>query len=99
MMLLQTDAYYQIGGWPEDLVGWGGEDDIISHKISKLLTNKSFPHSVYHLPHYRSVYDWSDHPEFQNNCEKMNRILRLSDSDLVLLCSQQKELLIRKTVE
>jgi len=89
-LIIRKKPFYYIGGWPEEMIGWGGEDDVISYKIDRFLTKKSFPNYIYHLPHARTVYDWYDHPEFKNNCDKMNNVFKLADDELIEYCEKSK---------
>ena len=29
--MIRRDCFFDIGGWPEEFIGWGGEDDIFSY--------------------------------------------------------------------
>lgn len=86
ILIIKKDSFFEIGGWPQEMIGWGGEDNVLSYKIEQLLSHQSFNHFVYHLPHDRTSFDWYDHPEYQENCNKMNRILEMSKSELIDYC-------------
>lgn len=49
--IFRRDAIYKIGGWSEDFIGWGGEDDFQSDKVERFLKFKEMDSRVYHLFH------------------------------------------------
>ncbi len=98
MLLIRKDAFFYIGGWPEEMKGWGAEDDVLAYKIDRFLTKKSFKNFIYHLPHERTVYDWYDHPEFKNNCDKMNKVFELTDQALVKYCEEGKNQMLESSL-
>jgi predicted glycosyltransferase involved in capsule biosynthesis len=49
--LFNKDSYFSIGGYPEEFVGWGGEDNAMTLKINTLLKYKEIDNKVYHLYH------------------------------------------------
>jgi predicted glycosyltransferase involved in capsule biosynthesis len=51
MVIMKKEAFLKIGGWPEEFIGWGGEDNFVTHKIEKFLKFKEMPYTCYHLPH------------------------------------------------
>ena len=91
IMIIRKNALFHIGGWPEEMIGWGAEDNTISYKIERFLGKKSYSNYIYHLPHERLVYDWNSHPEFKNNCEKMNNVFDMTDNELILYCENSKK--------
>lgn len=57
MCMFSRSAFEQIGGWDERFVGWGGEDEALCHKISKILQKdryKTLDFTSFHLYHARS---------------------------------------------
>jgi glycosyltransferase involved in cell wall biosynthesis len=56
-------TFLKLNGWDEDMVGWGGEDDLMSHKISVSIPRRiKLSFDIYHLYHkpsgiVRDVYD------------------------------------------
>ncbi|EMS71970.1 glycosyltransferase family 2 protein [Ruminiclostridium cellobioparum] len=89
-LIIKRKPFWKIGGWPEEFIGWGGEDNIMSYKIDRFLSKKWFPNSIYHLPHKRSEFDWYNHPEYQKNYAKMQDIVELTDDKLVEYCKNSR---------
>ena len=80
IIMYRKDAIYKIGGWCEDFIGWGGEDDYQSHKSKKLLTHYESSGRCYHLWHHRGEPDRKWYPR---TLELLNRLVSLSDNDLI----------------
>jgi hypothetical protein len=58
VVVFSRDAFERVGGWDEDFVGWGGEDDMMTFKVEAAgLKAASMPYRCYHLWHHRSPPD------------------------------------------
>lgn len=58
VVIFSREAFERVGGWDEDFVGWGGEDDMMTFKVVAAgLKTASMPFRCYHLWHNRSVPD------------------------------------------
>jgi hypothetical protein len=55
--MFRKDALAKIGGWSEDFIGWGGEDDFQTIKVKNFLTWTELPSRCYHLFHNREQPD------------------------------------------
>ncbi|MGF1748333.1 galactosyltransferase-related protein [Vibrio cionasavignyae] len=96
MVLIRKSNFVQIGGWPEEFWGWGGEDDVFAYKIERFLKFKTFKNPVYHLYHKRTTYETvAENPEYLANCEAMDRIIRYTDTQLIDYCMKSKEALVK----
>jgi predicted glycosyltransferase involved in capsule biosynthesis len=51
IVIMKKEAFLKIGGWPEEFIGWGGEDNFVTLKIEKFLKFKEMSYTCYHLPH------------------------------------------------
>ena len=51
IIMFKKEKLYEIGGWNEDFIGWGAEDDFQSLKVAKFLTHTTLPNRCYHLYH------------------------------------------------
>jgi len=57
-VVFSRDAFERVGGWDEDFVGWGGEDDMMTFKVEAAgLRSAMMPSRCYHLWHQRVVPD------------------------------------------
>ena len=57
MTIFRKDAYERIGGYHEDFIGWGGEDDFQAIKVKNLLEWYEQPGRCYHQYHDREAPD------------------------------------------
>jgi len=81
IIFYRKEAIYKIGGWEEQFIGWGGEDDFQSHKSKQLLTCfEQMGTTCYHLWHERGVPDqkWYD-----RNLKLLNRLIVLPKDELI----------------
>jgi predicted glycosyltransferase involved in capsule biosynthesis len=87
--MFRKDAINKIGGWNEDFIGWGGEDDFVSIKVKHYLTYTELPHKCYHLHHNRPAPDMKF---YQRNLQLLNKLAAMSKEDLmkVTINSTQK---------
>lgn len=79
IVFYKKEAIFKIGGWSEDFIGWGGEDNFQEFKTKKLLTWHEEPNRCYHLYHERGA------PEptyYQRTMELLNKLMSLNDTDL-----------------
>ncbi len=81
IIMYRKDAIYKIGGWCEDFIGWGGEDDYQSHK-SKIFLNfyEQMSTTCYHLWHERGA---PDPVPYQRNLELLNKLVVLPYDDIM----------------
>ena len=78
--MFRKDTINKIGGWSEDFVGWGGEDDFESIKVKNFLTYTELPNKCYHLFHNREQPDMVG---YQRNLQLLQKLSELSKEDLV----------------
>lgn len=58
VVIFSRSAVECVGGWDEDFVGWGGEDDIMTFKVVAAgLKSALMPFKCYHLWHARAPLD------------------------------------------
>ena len=77
--IFRKDAINKIGGWHEDFVGWGGEDDFQSVKVKNFLTSYENTAKCYHLYHDRPAPDmkW-----YQRNLHLLQTLNTMSKEEL-----------------
>lgn len=78
--IFRKDAINKIGGWNENFIGWGAEDDFQSIKVTNFLSWTELPHKCYHLYHVREAPNM---PLYQRNIQLLNQLATLSKEDLV----------------
>ncbi len=93
IVMLRRDAFYRIGGWPEEMIGWGAEDDVLSHLIAKLLSHTTADACTFHMPHERLITDGRMHDEYERNRLKMDRVYAMSPEGLAAYCDSHRSAL------
>jgi predicted glycosyltransferase involved in capsule biosynthesis len=78
--IFRRDAINKIGGWNENFLGWGAEDDFQSIKVKNFLTCTELTNKCFHLFHGRDNLDMSG---YQRNLTLLNQLAALSKDDLV----------------
>jgi hypothetical protein len=82
MLLMNKSAILAIGGWDEDMRGWGGEDDLMTHKIFNLCTHEECNNTAYHLHHSRFITDTHQHDHYNINLLILSKIRSLNSDQL-----------------
>jgi predicted glycosyltransferase involved in capsule biosynthesis len=77
--MFRRDAIQKIGGWNQNFLGWGGEDDYQTLKIKNFLSWTELKYRCYHLYHAKEQPDmkW-----YQRNLQILNNAAKLSKEDL-----------------
>jgi predicted glycosyltransferase involved in capsule biosynthesis len=77
--IFRKDAIHKIGGWHENFVGWGGEDDFQSIKVKNFLSWHENSTKCYHLYHDRPAPDmkW-----YQRNLQLLQKLSPMSKEEL-----------------
>ncbi len=78
--IFRKDAIMKIGGWNEDFIGWGAEDDFVSHKVKQFLNWHQLPHKCYHLYHSRTQPNMES---YQRNLNLLNQLVALPKEELI----------------
>ena len=74
-VIFKAESIVKIGGWNEDFIGWGGEDDFQTIKVKKLgLTYKEMPYRCYHFWHNRDEADMSNYQRTMNLLQQMSTL-------------------------
>ena len=69
IIMFKKEKLYEIGGWNEDFIGWGAEDDFQSLKVKNFLTHTTLPNKCYHLYHEKAKVDMK---LYQRNLQILN---------------------------
>ncbi len=77
--MFRRDAIQKIGGWNEDFIGWGGEDDFQTMKVKNFLSWTELQARCFHLYHARVQPDmrW-----YQRNLDLLNKTAQMDKSQL-----------------
>ena len=78
IIMFRRDSLFKVGGWSEDYIGWGGEDDYQSFKIKQLLTHIELPNRCYHLYHEKVKPDMMF---YQRNLQLLNKLVTYTPQD------------------
>ena len=69
-LMMTRDAWLRVGGWDERIVGWGGEDDLMTLALERLEVRcTAIHHTAYHLWHDRVGVDWN---AYRRNLEHLD---------------------------
>lgn len=79
IVIYKKEAIIKIGGWCEDFIGWGGEDNYQEHKTRNFLTSYESPHRFYHLWHHRGA---PDNKWYNRTMELLNKLVNLNRDEL-----------------
>jgi predicted glycosyltransferase involved in capsule biosynthesis len=77
--MFRKDAIIKIGGWNEDFIGWGAEDDFVSLKVIHFLNYTELPYKCYHLYHTRENPDMR---LYQRNLQLLQKFGAMTKEDL-----------------
>jgi glycosyltransferase involved in cell wall biosynthesis len=91
LVIFTRDAIMKVGGWNEDFIGWGGEDDFQTLKVDLLgLKTKEMSYRIYHLYHTREAPDMN---YYQRNLMMLQQAWRASKEDVLDYVSKVKPLI------
>lgn len=80
IVIFKTESIMRIGGWNEDFLGWGGEDNFQTYKIEKLgLKSLELPYKCYHFFHQR---EQSDMVYYQRTMQMLQQLVALDNDKL-----------------
>lgn len=93
--MFRKESIMKIGGWNEDFIGWGGEDDFQTIKVHKFLKWTELRARCYHLYHAKEQPDmkW-----YQRNLQILNNSAKMTNDELSrhIAMSSQKIGMINK---
>ena len=78
IIMFRKDAIIKIGGWDQQFISWGGEDDYQSFKSKMFLTWTELPANCYHLWHDRGA---PDQKWYNRNLQLLNKLISFSIED------------------
>jgi predicted glycosyltransferase involved in capsule biosynthesis len=77
--IFRRDAIERIGGWNEQFIGWGGEDDYQSIKVKNFLTWTELKARCYHFWHQR---EQPDNTHYQKSLKILQSAAGMSKEEL-----------------
>lgn len=77
--IFRKEAALKIGGWSEDFIGWGGEDDFQTIKVHHFLKWTELKAKCFHLFHTR---DTLDQKQYQKTLQLLQKTSQLSKDEL-----------------
>ncbi len=78
--IFRKDAIQKIGGFCEEFVGWGGEDNHQETRVKNFLNYIELPYRCYHLYHTREQPDMVG---YQKTLQLLQKLDSLSKEDLI----------------
>lgn len=79
IIMFKKEKLMEIGGWNEDFIGWGAEDDFESLKVKSFLNHITLPNKCYHLYHDKAKIDMK---LYQRNLQILNHFANASKEQL-----------------
>jgi len=79
IIMFRKDALIKLGGWDQNFIGWGAEDNWTSHKILNILTWTQLQYRCYHFYHEKVKPDMI---YYQRNLQLLNKLVNLSPDEL-----------------
>ena len=95
IIIMTKQLFELVGGWEEEIKGWGGEDDHMTIKLTKLADNmQELDRVAFHLNHENShLFDTSllatANPNYLNNLQCIENIRHLSKENLQKQCDEK----------
>lgn len=84
--IFRKDAIMRIGGWNENFVGWGAEDDFVSLKVKHFLTSTEVPGRCYHLYHSRTAPDMK---YYKRNLDLLQKANTMTKDEIIKMTNSQ----------
>ena len=78
--MFRKDSIQRIGGWSEDFIGWGGEDEHQTFKVKNLLTYFECDYRCYHLYHNSEK---KNQFFYQRNLQLLQNLKSMSKEDSI----------------
>lgn len=85
--IFRKESVDKICGWPEEYIGWGGEDDAMSIKVKKLLKYTEIDNRSYHLFHSKTSPDME---EYKRNLDLLNKFKDIDTESLKKYIQSQR---------
>jgi len=77
--IFRRDALLRIGGWNEDFIGWGGEDDYQTIKVHHFLKWKEMEARCFHLYHSKAA---PDNKYYQRTLQLLEKTSKMTKEEI-----------------
>jgi hypothetical protein len=93
--IFRKESILRIGGWCQDFIGWGAEDDFQTIKVENFLSNYEQKGRCFHLYHDREA---PDQKWYQRNLQLLQKYKKLNKNELVSLINNSNKTLGMKNL-
>lgn len=93
IVMFRKDALLRIGCFPEDFIGWGGEDDLQTFKVRSFLTHYECDFKSYHFPHQSEKIN---NLNYQRNLNLLQKLKELNKEDFTKWINNTKSKIMIK---
>jgi|TARA_R110002167_G_scaffold76869_1_gene213774 predicted glycosyltransferase involved in capsule biosynthesis len=83
--MFKKESIIKIGGWNEDFIGWGAEDDEITIRVKKYLKWCELKGPCYHMYHDRPA---PDRTNYNHNINLLNSVIKLTDEQRISMINK-----------
>lgn len=93
--VIRRDVYLAFGGGDERFLGWGGEDDVMVHKLRRSghMLGQVEGSTALHLWHEKSQSSTFSQPHYASNLAMVNALATLDDASFRFQCEVQRQLM------
>ena len=93
--IFRKEAILKVGGWCQDFIGWGAEDDFQTIKVENFLSSYEQKGRCFHLYHDREA---PDQKWYQRNLQLLQKYKKLNKNELVNLINNSNKTLGMKNL-
>lgn len=79
IVLFKKESILAIGGFPEEFIGWGGEDNALTNKIERFLKYKEMKAKCIHLWHTPAH---PDNTNYSNNIKILETLIKMDNEQM-----------------
>lgn len=93
VFVIRRETYERLGGFDERFVGWGGEDDAMTAKLTRLVANPRVlaNQAAFHLWHARSAETRQGQPHYRQNVALLEQYGACDLTELQAICARDRQ--------
>lgn len=93
VFVVRRDTYERLGGFDERFVGWGGEDDAMTVKLTRLVADPRVlaNQAAFHLWHERSATARYEQPHYRENVALLKQYAACGLDELKAICERDRK--------